>query len=115
MANLVGLHDAHDRRADHGAQRRQRPGAPAARRADPRRDRADLEERRRARKVLEASEKIAAELREDGLTVKLDDRDIKPGAKYYEWERKGVPLRLEVGPRDLESRTAFAKRRISEG
>ena len=66
-------------------------------------------------KVLEASEKIAAELREDGLTVKLDDRDIKPGAKYYEWERKGVPLRLEVGPRDLESRTAFAKRRIADG
>ena len=65
--------------------------------------------------VLEAANKIAAELREDGLTVELDDREgMKPGAKYYEWERKGVPLRLEIGPRDLESGTVMAKRRISD-
>lgn len=65
--------------------------------------------------VLEASQKIAAELREDGLVVKLDDRDaMRPGEKYYEWERKGVPLRLEVGPRDVASATAMAKSRISD-
>lgn len=65
--------------------------------------------------VLEAAQRIAAELRDDGLSVRLDDREgIKPGAKYYEWERKGVPLRLEIGPRDLESRSVMAKRRISE-
>ena len=35
--------------------------------------------------------------------VKLDDRDnLQPGAKYYEWEGKGVPLRIEIGPKDLE-------------
>jgi prolyl-tRNA synthetase len=67
-------------------------------------------------RVVEAAQKIAAELRDDGLSVKVDDRDgIKPGAKYYQWERKGVPLRLEVGPRDLEARSVMAKRRVGEG
>jgi prolyl-tRNA synthetase len=33
--------------------------------------------------------------------VQLDDRDIRPGNKYYYWERKGVPLRIEIGPEDL--------------
>lgn len=65
--------------------------------------------------VLDKADELARGLREDGLTVELDDREgMKPGAKYYEWERKGVPLRLEVGPRDLESGTVMAKRRISE-
>jgi len=44
--------------------------------------------------------------------VKVDDRDnLRPGAKYFEWEQKGVPLRLEVGPRDVKQGQAFAKRR----
>jgi prolyl-tRNA synthetase len=65
--------------------------------------------------VLEAADKIAAELRDDGLTVELDDREgMKPGAKYYEWERKGVPLRIEIGPRDLESKTVMTKLRLAE-
>ncbi len=43
------------------------------------------------------------------VRVKLDDRDtLKPGAKYFEWERKGVPLRLEIGPRDVQSGQVFA-------
>ena len=64
--------------------------------------------------VLEASDKLARELREDGLTVKVDDRDgLRPGEKYYEWERKGVPLRLEVGPRDVAGGTAMSKSRIA--
>ena len=65
--------------------------------------------------VMEVAERVAAELRDDGLSVKVDDREgMKPGAKYYEWERKGVPLRLEIGPRDLESQSVMAKLRISE-
>jgi len=45
--------------------------------------------------------------------VKLDDRDsLKPGAKYFEWERKGVPLRLEIGPRDMAQRSVFAAPRV---
>lgn len=62
--------------------------------------------------VTDAAEKLRAELVGAGLRVHVDDRlSIKPGAKYFEWERKGVPLRLELGPRDLESGAALAKRR----
>ena len=50
-------------------------------------------------------------LREAGLRVKVDDREIRPGQKYYQWELKGIPLRLEVGPRDVESNQFFAARR----
>jgi prolyl-tRNA synthetase len=51
------------------------------------------------------------------VRVKVDDRDhLNPGAKYYEWERKGVPFRLEVGPKDLEKGSlALARRVIPEG
>ena len=38
-------------------------------------------------------------------------RDIRPGKKYYDWEIKGVPLRLELGPRDIENDSVFAVRR----
>jgi len=65
--------------------------------------------------VLEAAGKVAEELRADGLSVRVDDREgMNPGAKYYDWERKGVPLRLEIGPRDLESRSVMSKLRIAE-
>ena len=65
-------------------------------------------------RVLPVAEKLRQELSNDGLTVRIDDREgIKPGAKYYEWERKGVPLRLELGPRDLESESVMAKLRIA--
>lgn len=47
-----------------------------------------------------------------GLRVHLDDREgVKPGAKYYEWEGKGVPVRLEIGPRDVEAKQAVLARR----
>jgi prolyl-tRNA synthetase len=46
------------------------------------------------------------------LRVHVDDRDgMKPGAKYYEWELRGVPLRLELGPRDLDQNQAVLVRR----
>lgn len=65
--------------------------------------------------VLEQAAKIAQTLRDDGLVVEVDDRDgMKPGAKYYEWERKGVPIRLELGPRDLEGECVMAKMRLAE-
>lgn len=51
-------------------------------------------------------------LRAAGLRVQVDDRDnFKPGWKYAEWELKGVPLRLEIGPKDLEKRSVFSARR----
>ncbi len=53
----------------------------------------------------------SARLRGQPLRIHLDDRDIRPGPKFFEWELKGVPLRVEVGPRDLDNRTVLAVRR----
>ena len=55
--------------------------------------------------------KIATILRNSGLRVKVDSRDIHAGQKYYDWEIKGVPLRLDIGPRDIAGGTAFAAMR----
>jgi len=57
------------------------------------------------------SEEVAAILKSAGLRVKVDKRDIHAGQKYFDWEIKGVPLRLDIGPRDIENNTAFAARR----
>ncbi len=57
-------------------------------------------------------EPFLAELKEIGIRFKLDDRQkISPGFKFNEWEMKGVPIRVEVGPRDMESGTVFCARR----
>ena len=49
-----------------------------------------------------ALDKLVADLKGAGHKVKVDDRDyVRNGAKYFEWERKGVPLRIELGPRDV--------------
>lgn len=49
------------------------------------------------------AEKIASELKNSGIRVKLDDREgMSPGFKFNYWEVRGVPLRLEIGPRDIE-------------
>ncbi|MBC7096354.1 MAG: proline--tRNA ligase, partial [Methanobacteriales archaeon] len=40
-----------------------------------------------------------------------DDRDIRAGRKYYEWEMKGAPLRIEIGPRDLKKKVVVVARR----
>jgi prolyl-tRNA synthetase len=61
--------------------------------------------------VLGAANDLFAKL-SPHFRVKLDDRpNMRPGAKYFEWERKGVPLRLEIGPRDVAKGSAFAARR----
>ena len=67
----------------------------------------------------EEEEAVLAKMREfkelmerAGLTVKIDDRDnLRSGFKYAEWELKGVPVRIAMGPRDLENRTAEVVRR----
>ncbi|MDT8435138.1 MAG: proline--tRNA ligase [Gemmatimonadota bacterium] len=64
--------------------------------------------------VLEAGERARAALAAAGVRVRLDAREgLNPGAKYYEWERRGVPLRLEVGPRDVEAGQLMAVRRFT--
>jgi prolyl-tRNA synthetase len=52
--------------------------------------------------VQEAARALMEELDEAGIRVHLDDRDMRPGEKYYHWEKRGVPLRLELGPKDLK-------------
>ena len=60
------------------------------------------------------TEAIRASLKRGKVRVRLDDRDyMRPGAKYFEWERKGVPLRIEVGPRDVAAGTAMLATRHS--
>ncbi|MEI7527795.1 MAG: proline--tRNA ligase [Elusimicrobiota bacterium] len=64
-------------------------------------------------KTTDEAGKVAAELKALGVAVRVDARDgIMPGAKYYEWEGKGVPLRIEVGPKDLEKGSLCIARRF---
>ena len=53
--------------------------------------------------VLEACRALEKRLANAGVRVKLDDTDNSPGWKFNEWEMKGVPVRIELGPRDLEA------------
>lgn len=63
-------------------------------------------------RISEKAESIAKELRKQGFSVKYDNRDTqKPGFKFAEWELKGVPLRIAIGPRDLENGTVEVARR----
>jgi prolyl-tRNA synthetase len=51
---------------------------------------------------MEAVDRVASMLRSEQVRVHIDAREgMTPGAKFYEWERKGVPLRIEIGPRDV--------------
>jgi len=63
--------------------------------------------------VLAAADRLLRELRGAGVRTHLDAREgMKPGAKYYEWEARGVPLRLEIGPRDVAAESAMLARRV---
>ena len=64
--------------------------------------------------VLEAANRINSELVEAGIRVKIDDREnLSPGFKYNDWELRGVPTRVEIGPRDLaKNSVALARRDI---
>jgi prolyl-tRNA synthetase len=53
--------------------------------------------------VAAAASSVESTLKSAGFRVKTDNRDLRPGAKYYYWEMRGVPVRLEVGPRDLDA------------
>ena len=66
--------------------------------------------------VLEAADKLAAQLRAvsyagSPIEVEVDNRDLGGGVKNWEWVKKGVPLRVELGPRDLESGNVAVSRR----
>ena len=66
--------------------------------------------------ILEACQKLAAELKAQlfhgrPVTVEIDKRDLGGGVKNWEWIKKGVPVRIEIGPRDLENGSVALTRR----
>ena len=61
--------------------------------------------------VLTKCMEIKETLQSNGLRVNIDDRDIRPGKKFNDWELKGTPVKLELGPRDLENNITVAMRR----
>jgi len=62
--------------------------------------------------VLPLARNIEEKLREEGLRVKLDEREeFTPGWKFSEWEMRGVPLRVEIGPKDIEKKQVVVVRR----
>ncbi len=61
--------------------------------------------------VLEKCEEVKTALERAGVRVILDNTDNSPGWKFNEWEMKGVPLRIELGPRDIEAGKALVFRR----
>ena len=64
------------------------------------------------KQVIAAAEKIVKELEKEGISVELDSREIyTAGWKFNEWEMKGVPIRIEIGPRDMEKKQAILFRR----
>ena len=60
------------------------------------------------------AEELATELRARGVRVQVDTRDASPGFKFNDWELKGVPLRAELGPRDLAAGHVLVAHRVGE-
>ena len=66
----------------------------------------------REAEVFNEAQRAYGELKVAGFRVAIDDRqDVTPGSKFYEWELKGVPIRVEIGPRDVDKGTATLVRR----
>lgn len=58
-------------------------------------------------------QEIKNNLESAGITNKVDEREGRPGSKYFEWERKGVPLRIEIGPKDIQKQSVVIVERVS--
>jgi len=67
-------------------------------------------------RVLEVAHRIAADFKAAGVSCKVDERDqYSPGWKFNDWEKRGVPLRIELGPKDIEkNQVVIARRDTSE-
>jgi prolyl-tRNA synthetase len=69
-----------------------------------------------ASQVLPPARQLAARLRNAGIRTHLDDRpQLSPGFKFNDWEMRGVPIRLELGPRDLAGGSALMSTRLGQG
>jgi prolyl-tRNA synthetase len=67
-------------------------------------------------KVMEVADRVFAELKAAKIRVKLDDRDnVSSGFKFNDWEMRGVPVRLEIGPKDVEKGSVALARRDKPG
>jgi prolyl-tRNA synthetase len=65
--------------------------------------------------VLAAARDLASRLKAAGIRAHIDDRpQVSPGFKFNDWEMRGAPLRLEIGPRDLAAGTALLARRLGD-
>ena len=63
-------------------------------------------------RVMEAASRIGASLKAAGVGYKIDTRDhVSPGWKFNDWEKRGVPLRMELGPKDLDKNQVVLARR----
>ncbi len=66
--------------------------------------------------VMEAANRAFLELKAAGIRLKMDDREeVTPGFKYNDWEMRGVPLRIEIGPKDVEKNSVALARRDAPG
>lgn len=61
--------------------------------------------------LTQAAQQISQTLNKVGLRVEIDDRELRPGEKFYGWEKKGVPLRLELGAKELAVESVVVARR----
>jgi prolyl-tRNA synthetase len=67
-------------------------------------------------KVMEVADRIFKELKTAGIRIKMDDRDnVSSGFKFNDWEMRGVPVRIEVGPKDVEKGSVALARRDKPG
>jgi prolyl-tRNA synthetase len=66
--------------------------------------------------VKQAVARVEAELKASGIRIKVDDRtEVTPGFKFNDWEMRGVPLRIEVGPKDVANNSIAVSRRDKPG
>ena len=68
--------------------------------------------RERKGEIIEASRQLVDALGKAGVRARLDDReDVTPGEKFFHWELRGIPVRIEVGPKELDRKTFLVFRR----
>lgn len=65
--------------------------------------------------VMAVADEVLKSLKAAGIRVKLDDREDTPGAKFYDCEMRGIPVRIEIGPRDIQNNSVLLARRDIPG
>ena len=65
--------------------------------------------------VLPVADRIFAQIKASGIRVKFDDREETPGFKFNDWEMRGVPVRVEIGPKDVDKNSVALARRDRPG